>query len=509
MLETLRLLRDLVAIPSVNPMGRPLSGPDIYEHRVTAYLEEFFRSLGVPFERQAVAPLRDNIVAVCDLPGSGPTLIFEAHQDTVPTDQMTIPPFGASIEAGRLYGRGACDIKGGMASMLAAFARTVREKPAGGARRVVMACTVDEEFTFLGVQRLAKTDFRPESVGAVFAVVAEPTQLQIVNTHKGAVRWVLTTTGKACHSSRPELGVNAIYHMARLLPAVERYAEEVRASRTDPRLGTPTLSVGMIAGGTSVNTVPDRCSVEIDRRLLPGEKPADAQQHFLARLRERVEPDIAFECPPPFLAAPALSPDGSAELVARLGAAIDGVTGGHQVIAVPYGTDAASLAEAGVPSVVFGPGDIARGAHQGRMGAAGRGGASLRDSVPVGQGWLRNADENNVRANRMQVLGAGFRTVTVVVWTGSTLQPAHRKRGSEPCPIGFAGPAWSKRSRCLHCLAVSCRHAPPTPNTTTTRSGRFSLATAWSATVGRSRREIFAWIGSLRSLKTRPIGNAG
>ena len=357
MLETTRLLRDLVALPSVNPMGRPLTGPDIYEHRVTAYLEEFFRGLGVPFERQTVAPLRDNIVASCDLGGPGPTLIFEVHQDTVPTDQMTIAPFGAVIEDGRLYGRGACDIKGGMASMLAAFARIVRDRPAGGARRLVMACTVDEEFTFTGVQRLAKTDF---GGGLVFAVVAEPTLLQIVNAHKGAVRWVLTTMGKACHSSRPELGVNAVYHMARLMPLIERYAAEVQASRSHPLLGTPTLSVGLISGGTSVNTVPDRCTIEIDRRLLPGENAAAAQLHFIAFLRQHAEPGIVFDCPEPFLAAPALSPDGSAELVARLGAAIDGVVGSHRVLAVPYGTDAAPLAEAGVPSVVFGPGDIAR-----------------------------------------------------------------------------------------------------------------------------------------------------
>jgi acetylornithine deacetylase len=360
MLETTRLLRDLVAIPSVNPMGRPLTGPEIYEHRVTDYLETFFRSIGVAFERQSVAPLRDNILAACDLAGPGPTLVFEAHQDTVPTDAMTIPPFGASIEDGRLYGRGACDIKGGMASMLAAFARIVREKPPGGAKRVVMACSVDEEFTFLGVQRLAKTDFTAGRGGPVFAVVAEPTQLQIVDTHKGAVRWVLTTTGKACHSSRPELGVNAIYHMARVLSAVERYADEVRASRSDARLGPPTLSVGMIGGGTSVNTVPDRCTIELDRRLLPGEKPAEAQRQFVARLRELVGPDIAFDCPAPFLAAPALSAEGSSKLVARLGAAIDSVIGSHQVIAVPYGTDAAPLADAGVPGVVFGPGDIGK-----------------------------------------------------------------------------------------------------------------------------------------------------
>src|SRR5208283_1534658 len=131
--ETARLLRDLVALPSVNPMGRPLQGPEFYEHRVTAYLEDFFRGLGVPFERQAVAPLRDNIVARFEAAGAQRTLAWEAHQDTVPTDNMTIDPFGAQVADGRLSGRGACDIKGGMAAMLGAFARRVREKPRGAA----------------------------------------------------------------------------------------------------------------------------------------------------------------------------------------------------------------------------------------------------------------------------------------------------------------------------------------------------------------------------------------
>src|SRR5947207_15200145 len=123
MTETTRLLRDLVSLPSINPMGRSVQGPEFYEYRVTAYLEEFFRGLGVPYERQTVAPLRDNILARCELPGARRTLVLEAHQDTVPTDNMTIDPFAATIDNGRLYGRGACDIKGGMAAMLATFAR--------------------------------------------------------------------------------------------------------------------------------------------------------------------------------------------------------------------------------------------------------------------------------------------------------------------------------------------------------------------------------------------------
>src|SRR5581483_6854423 len=237
---TTLLLRDLVSRPSVNPMGRPLQGPELYEQRVADYLAEFFRELGVAHERQPVAPLRENVVARTDLAGAPRTMLWEVHQDTVPVDQMTIDPFGAKIENGRLYGRGACDVKGGMAAMLAAFARLVRERPAGAAN-VILACTVDEEHTFTGVTHLVQSGVRADA-----AVVAEPTQLKIVHAHKGVIRWRLHTAGRSCHSSRPEQGVNAIYRMGRLLVGVERYAERLRASRTDPLLGPPTLSVGRI-----------------------------------------------------------------------------------------------------------------------------------------------------------------------------------------------------------------------------------------------------------------------
>ena len=136
-----------------------------------------------------------------------------------------------------------------------------------------MACTVDEESTFLGVQRLAKTDLRAGRTGPLQIVVAEPTGLNIVNAHKGVARWVVHTRGKSCHSSRPEQGVNAIYQMAQVLVAVEAYATKLGTSANDERLGPPTLSVGRIEGGLSVNTVPDRCQIEIDRRLLPDENP--------------------------------------------------------------------------------------------------------------------------------------------------------------------------------------------------------------------------------------------
>lgn len=351
---TTQLLSDLVARPSVNPMGRDLPAEICLEHRVTDYLERFFRNLGVPFQRQTVAPGRDNILARCDISGSRRTLLFEAHQDTVPVDGMTIEPFTPHIENGRLYGRGSCDIKGGMAAMLGAFARLVCERPKGAAS-VIMACTVDEEHTFQGIQHLVRSGLRVDA-----AIVAEPTLLNIVHAHKGVVRWKATVHGRSCHSSRPKQGINAIYRMGRLLSVIERYTEQLRQSRTDPLLGPPTLSVGRIEGGISVNTVPDFCRIEIDRRVIPGEQPEQAPVEFARWIEEQGRLDFSVECGPLWLNCPPLAPDLSGALVEKLGLIIDQVRDRHQVLAVPYGTDASTLALAGIPAVVFGPGDIAR-----------------------------------------------------------------------------------------------------------------------------------------------------
>lgn len=351
--ETTNILRELVSRPSVNPMGRDLKGPDFLEYKITAFLEEFFKKLKVPYERQTVSPQRDNILARCDIPGAKRTIILEAHQDTVPTDNMTIEPFGAKIEDGKLFGRGACDIKGGMAAMLGTFARIASEKPRGAAN-LIMACTVDEEHTFTGVKRLIR------GLKADMAVIAEPTQLNIVNAHKGVVRWHLIATGRSCHSSSPEQGVNAIYRMGKILTAIEKYADMLRQSRTDPILGPPTISVGRIEGGTSVNTVPDRCRVEVDRRLIPGDDPAAAPGQLAAFLKGEGGIDFPFEVTEPWMSSSALGPDRSEDLVSRLGKVIDSVVKTHKVMAVPYGTDASTIATTGIPSVVFGPGDIAK-----------------------------------------------------------------------------------------------------------------------------------------------------
>jgi acetylornithine deacetylase/succinyl-diaminopimelate desuccinylase family protein len=356
MLPLPQLLAELVQRPSVNPMGRTDLPPDIlYESRVTAYLEDQLRAIGCPFHRQTVQPGRDNLIATYTPPTQPPfSVLFEAHQDTVPVDAMTIEPFGARIEGGKLYGRGSCDVKAGGAAMLAAFARLVREKPPGSAA-VTLAFTVDEEHTFLGIQELMKSGFRAD-----YAIVAEPTLLNIVNAHKGVVRWQLETAGRACHSSRPEQGVNAIYRMGWLLNGVEEYASLLQQPPPDPVLGPRTLSVGRILGGVSANTVPDFCRIDIDRRLIPGENPADVVESLSEFLKGYPGIDFPFTAAASQLACPPLDPTHSGALVERLGAAIDSVVGKHEVHAVPYGTDASTVAGAGVPAVVFGPGDIAQ-----------------------------------------------------------------------------------------------------------------------------------------------------
>ena len=354
-----RLLSDLVAIPSVNPMGRSLQGAGVLEAGMTDYLERWFHALGVPHERTTLAPGRDNIVARYDAPSPRRTVLFDAHQDTVPTDGMTIPPFVPERIGGRLYGRGSCDVKGGMAAMLIAFARLARERPPGSAS-VLMACTVDEEFTHIGSTYLAAHD-----TGADVAIVAEPTKLDLVNHHKGAVRWKVRTRGVACHSSMPHLGVNAIYRMAALIDALASHAGALAQSSPHAVLGPPSLSVGRIEGGQSVNVVPDWCEVEVDRRIVPGEVPTECLTRVRNALIRELGPEAAewFEFLPPWVNMPSLAPgeSGTEEWVALVRSAVAEATGrAPELIGVPFGTDAGPLNAAGLPCLVFGPGDIAQ-----------------------------------------------------------------------------------------------------------------------------------------------------
>jgi acetylornithine deacetylase len=366
-LDPAETLRKLVAIPSVNPMGQDESGPDLGEARLTNHLASLFDSLGIEHHRDPVHPGRDNLIARIDgevpCDRGGPLILLGAHQDTVPVGGMTIEPFSPRIKDGRLYGRGSCDVKGGMAAMLVAAARLADERPAG-MPTVIVACTVNEEEGFSGARALARMCSGGGSVIPRLpdaAVIAEPTDLDVVVAHKGVTRWQCHTRGRAGHSCRPEAGENAIYKMAAVLEALQRYHREVLPGLgSHPLCGTATLSVGTIHGGVVVNTIPDRCTIEIDRRLRPGEVAAAAHRHlaeYLASLPGQTEPPTL---DPPFMEGPAMSNADNGPLADRLASLVEEVAGRCRRLGVPYATDAAFLAAEGVPTVVFGPGSIAQ-----------------------------------------------------------------------------------------------------------------------------------------------------
>lgn len=393
MLNPSELLAELVSIPSVNPMGRPRENAEPPEARLTDYLERLLNRLGIPAVRQTAEPGRENLLALIGGPSGDsdrPLILLEAHQDTVPVEGMSIPPFAAEIRQGRLYGRGACDVKGGMAAMLVAVARLHGESPKR-MPSVLLAFTVNEEYGFTGAQTLARSwqgvhqadkrtqggsegektaSLNPPQTGSVpqnfarlpdYAVVAEPTELQVVVAHKGVVRWRCRAKGKAAHSAVPSAGENAIYRMARALVAIERYAQEVVGKLgSHPLCGPATVSVGTIAGGLSVNTVPDACTIEVDRRLVPGESHEAAQHHLVDYVERQTGLGQALEHEPPFMVAGTLPDDRNGSLAKRLMAAAAEAAVSSKQTGVPYGTDAAAFAAAGVPTVVFGPGSIAQ-----------------------------------------------------------------------------------------------------------------------------------------------------
>ncbi len=360
--DVVDVLCDLVRIPSVNPMGREVAGDEYLEHAMTEKLESLFQEMGLEYCMQEVEPCRTNILARLEGDPAAGVTVFEAHQDTVPVEGMTIDPWKPEVRDDRVYGRGACDIKGGMACMLTAFSRLAEERPVG-MPTIVMACSVNEEYGYGGATAMARSwaagdsPIMPSLPDAV--VVAEPTLLEVVVAHKGVVRWRCHTGGKAAHSSMPHLGDNAFYRMARVLAAIERYAEDESPNLGKHALvGGPTLSVGVINGGISVNTVPDQCTIEIDRRVLPGEDAMKAYQQVIDFIADRTLADPLVTHDAPYIASNGLDIGRNAEFAARLGDVARANGGGGRNIGVPYGTDAPAFDAIGAPTVVFGPGSI-------------------------------------------------------------------------------------------------------------------------------------------------------
>ncbi|HEY2573335.1 MAG TPA: M20/M25/M40 family metallo-hydrolase, partial [Verrucomicrobiaceae bacterium] len=264
----IQTLADLVRINSVNAFYE--GGPG--EREIADYIARFFHRHGIEFREQEVFANRPNIIA--RLPGCDASrrIVFEAHMDTVSAKGMTISPFDPVVRDGKMFGRGACDTKAGLAAMMHAVV-SLKEQGLTPPCEVIVAAVADEEFSYRGVVQLC------EGLQADGAVVAEPTELRCVIATKGVLRWRMRVRGRAAHSSRPQLGVNAIHHMARIILELEADAQRLTA-QSHPLLGTATCNVGVIRGGVQVNFVPDECMIEIDRRLLPGEHIDHVLGHY-------------------------------------------------------------------------------------------------------------------------------------------------------------------------------------------------------------------------------------
>jgi acetylornithine deacetylase len=343
---TLTLLRDLVAIDSVNPSLVPgARGEADVARRIAAELI----SIGLTVEVVEVAPGRPNVVGILQGRAPGRSLMLCGHVDTVGVTGME-RPFDPIERDGRLYGRGAQDMKGGVAAMIGA-ARVIAESGGLGQGQLVIAAVIDEEHASLGADALV-TKFRADA-----GVVTEPTDLDIAVAHKG-FQWVeIETRGLAAHGSRPVEGRDAIMRMGRVLGRLEALDRSLQSGRTHSLLGSASLHASTVTGGHEWSSYPDRCVLQVERRTLPGEHDTAALEEAGAILEALRREDPEFDGDASFrFGRQPYEIDPESPLPALLSSAAQGMGHTSRRVGMTFWTDAAILGAAGIPSVLFGPG---------------------------------------------------------------------------------------------------------------------------------------------------------
>ena len=343
------LTRALVKIDSRNPT---LTSGAPGERECAYFLRDVLHDWGFVTELQDATIGRPNLVARIGAPRGGRSLMFNGHLDVIGTDGMTHPPFGAEERNGRLYGRGAADMKGGIAAMCAGAWRAAQSAIRG---EIIVAAVVDEEYDSVGTRMLLASGARADG-----AIIAEPTKLSIMPAHRGFVWLEVTITGRAAHGSRWDIGVDAIRHAGLLLAELDRLDAEELPRFTHPLLGRGSLHASLVEGGIGMSTYPDKCVLTLERRTIPG---AARSTDFIAeveaaceRIRER-RPTFAAELRMLVTQSPSdVAVD--APIVRELEHAMEehGEAGGIEGMSA--WTDAALLNDAGIPTVCFGPGDI-------------------------------------------------------------------------------------------------------------------------------------------------------
>jgi acetylornithine deacetylase len=341
------IVQTLVRVPSVNPTLAPDEGRG--EAEIARVVVDWLRERGIDAWVEELAPGRANAVATVG-EGTGAPLVFCAHLDTVSTAGMTIPPFEPTVEQGRLYGRGAYDMKGSAGAILSAAAALARE---GFPGRVMVALVADEEYASLGAMDFVRRH------PAAACIVTEPSEGRLILGHKGFVWAEIVTTGRAAHGSRWDLGTSAIGRMGRVVAALEEFDRTVLRSRSHPLIGPASMHCATITGGVGLSTYAPECRLRVERRTLPGETTAQVHRELadvVAAAHEEATIDCFFDRPP-------LTCDPDARIVACVReAATDTAGRPPEDAGVAYWMDAAIFAAAGVPTVNYGP--AGAGAHE-------------------------------------------------------------------------------------------------------------------------------------------------
>ena len=345
-----QLLSDLVAIDSINPDLVPGAAG---EAAIAAFIAGWLRAAGLEVHVEEVRPGRPNVTGIARGTGGGRSLLLNGHIDTVGVAGMS-EPFRPRVESGRLYGRGAYDMKGGVAACMVAAAEATLFHLRGD---VIVTAVMDEEYAGLGTLAVAEHT-RPDG-----AIVAEPTELQLVVAHKGFVWLEVATQGVAAHGSRPHLGVDAIAKMGGVLTGLAALADELARRPPHPLLGPPSVHASLIEGGQELSSYPERCVLSVERRTLPGETGDVAEAELTAIVERLAAADPAFRAVVrrDLVRSPLETP-ADAAIRRAVQQAASGVLGRPlEPTGVSFWTDAASLHEAGIPTVLFGP--LGAGAH--------------------------------------------------------------------------------------------------------------------------------------------------
>jgi len=340
--EAIRLLGDLISINSVNPLHDTSAKG---EKEIALYVKGYLENIGIKSVLQPVLDERPNVIGILEGKAKGKNFVLEAHMDTVKVDNMKIEPFSPKIEEGKMFGRGACDDKGSLASMLLAM-KLLKKERVSLKGDVYLAAVVDEEHKYRGVVHLLNQGFKFDA-----GIVGEPTNLDILIAHRGCLRWKITTKGVAAHSSEPEKGKNAIYFMSDVIEAIKKKLIPLCKEKSHPLVGSPSLSVNIIQGGTQINIVPDRCFIEDILREV---------DKLLDELK-RKDTSLEVERETPFLTSPPMQISEDEEVVQALFKCVKNITETeHKIRGGRFDSDAGKFVARGIPTPVFGPGDIAQ-----------------------------------------------------------------------------------------------------------------------------------------------------